>query len=102
MALKTITKMVTVTTAGTRVQVNSTTLYTPSLLIQADPQNSGYLYVGNSEVADDNFIAALAPGESLRWERDPGKAVEEVDLSDYYLDSASDGNIGAVSYPARK
>ena len=79
----------TVTTAGTRVALASSTAITHSVTIKALHGNSGWIYVGNSSVASSNGLV-LDAGESCE--------IEVANLSTVYIDSSVNGE--GVSYVA--
>lgn len=95
---------VTVTTAGTRVQVSATDTPITTILVQADPNNTGYIYVGDSSVSSTRASAALGPGQSEAITSDAsGRAGwDEYVLSDFYLDANTNGNKAYVSYIKRR
>jgi len=81
---------ITVSTAGTRVQVTSTPTPIRRVRFQAPPGNSGITYVGAStvsaSVAGLEFTAA-GENESVDFtEGRPG------DLSEFYCDAATNGD----------
>lgn len=72
-----------VTTAGTAVALGSSTALTSGVRIKANSDNTGVLYVGDSDVDSTNgFI--LAAGEEL--------FVEVADLATVYLDAGTSGD----------
>jgi len=81
----------TVTTGGTRVQVNSgTSLLCFSAIFTADNSNSGNMFVGDSNVSNARFAKRLAAGESITlgfW-----SPIPQFDLSSVWLDSVEDGD----------
>lgn len=78
---------VTVTTAGTRVQLSGTSKPSKAVVIRALETNTGLVYVGDSTVASTNGHR-LSPGESV--------GLEIADLTNVYLDSAVNGE--GISY----
>ncbi len=85
----------TVTTAGTRVQLNSGTSFrTASVQVQAAYTNSGYVYVGDSSVSSTVGIA-LAPGDCVCIEGEEG---QYVDIADIYVDASVNSSKVNVSY----
>lgn len=95
---------VTVTTAGTRVQVSATPTPITSVVIQADPDNTGYIFVGDDAVAIGQASAALEPGRAWTISPDASgrEGQEEYVLSDFYVDSSVNGNKVYVSYIKRR
>lgn len=92
---------VTVTTAGTRVQVSSTELSGSSIIIQADELNTGKLFVGDSDVDSTDFF--LHPGQSLPLGADSVRGITEgLFLSDIFLDAENDGNAARIIFIKRR
>lgn len=80
-----------VTTAGTAVQLSSTSVACRMVQIQARPENTGVVVVGSSGVVAASATRrgiALVPGASV--------ALRVTDLNKLYLDSAVSGE--GVSY----
>lgn len=94
---------VTVTTAGTEVQLSSTTIRASSVTIQALNTNTGFIYVGDSNVASGRGIE-LDAGQAITISADlsgrPGG--DEIDLSDIYVDSSVNGEKVKVVYQKRQ
>lgn len=95
---------VTVTTAGTRVQISSTDTAVTTVLIQADPSNTGRIYVGDSNVASNRAAAVLEADASFSITADASgrSGWEEYILSDFYLDSSANGDKAYISYVKRR
>jgi hypothetical protein len=92
----------TVTTAGTRVRLTTSDTPASSVIIQADPANTGNIYVGDVTVASTIAIT-LAPGQSITIGSDPTRGTgEEVILSDLYLDSSANSQSAHVFYLGRR
>lgn len=72
----------TVTTAGTRVQLQTTKNLFKSIVIVAKDNNTGRIYVGGSDVASTTNLG-LAPGDSVTF-----STHLPVDLSDIYIDAS--------------
>lgn len=89
---------ITISTAGTRQAISSTAVPVASYLIEADASNTGKVYVGDSTVASTNGVA-LSAGESLSAESHED---DELDLSDVYVDTATNGNKVRVQYIKRR
>ena len=73
-----------------------------SVLIQADPDNTGLIFVGNSSTFDPTtktglvgVLAALAPGASMVI--GSNESMNLVNLADIWLDTATNGNNAFVS-----
>ena len=76
-----------VTTAGTRVQVNSgTSLLCYSVILTAEESNTGDMFVGSTDVSSTQNAKQLAAGESITlgfW-----SPIPQFDLSSIWLDSS--------------
>lgn len=94
---------VTVTTAGTRVQISTADTPITSIILQAKTANSGVIIVGDSAVAAGVGIE-LAPGASITITADLSgrQGGEEMILSDFWADSATNGNKVKVAYVKRR
>jgi hypothetical protein len=92
----TVPAAVTVTTAGTRVQLTSTTGhdFARMLYIEADEDNTGVLYVGDVGVSSTEYAAALAAGEGFSVTMSPP---DTFDATDIYLDVSVNGEIASYS-----
>lgn len=103
MALKVKTIAVTVTTAGTRVPISATKIYTSSFNVEADPNNTGNGYVGDVTVT----ATGATQGSIVSAQRDfsatapTSGRTEELDLSQQYLDADTNGNVYVISYFVR-
>lgn len=91
-----------VTTAGTRVQLQSTNQYVFDLIIQAKPANTGSIYVGDSTVTSTKCIELL-PGQiySMAGAVKPN-SLEELNIADYWIDSSVNGEGVHLSYQQRR
>ncbi len=96
MNFKPAVTQITVTTAGTRKQVSTTSLNVRSAIIQALTTNAGKLYVGGVAV-DSTHCLTLDPGQSVTLEL-PGDPLGEIDLTAVYLDAANSGDKANVLY----
>jgi len=88
-----------VTTAGTRVQLDTTSRPVSAILIIAKSSNVGRIFYGGSDVASTTQTG-LEPGESVTF----GSIEEEpFDIANIYIDSAnnSDG-VDFVATRARR
>ncbi len=80
-----------VTTAGTRVTLVASNLFTASVIIQAKCANTGFIYVGDSTVTSANGIRLSACDKlSLTFDAVPGKA-DPLDLLKVYIDASVNG-----------
>lgn len=80
---------VVVAVAGTPVQLSATELWVKSLIIQASPSNTDFIYIGDS-IAQ---LQALEPRRSLKiWgdEMDNG-GTALLNLAEVYIDSLVSG-----------
>lgn len=85
---------VTVTTAGTRVQLSSTVTRVSGIYIEADEDNTGVIFIGTSAVTGDSYIAALNAGEGFSWTQQAGGPA--VVPTSIYIDS--DANTQSVQW----
>lgn len=104
MALKLVNKTVTVTTAGTRVAMFSTTTYAVAFNVSNKAANTGNGYVGDVTVtasgATQGIIVSSARDVSVEAPVIRGNQ-EEFDLSQQYIDADTSGNAYTVSYFVR-
>lgn len=78
-----------VPTAGTRVQIDSTPRRCLSITFKARSGNTGNVYVGTSTVSSaDGF--ELEPNQGVSYNF--GAAGISAIMSDFYVDSATNGN----------
>lgn len=96
-------KRVTVSTSGTAVQVDSA-LKTPCVIITADPNNSGTIYVGDINVdAATRLGQPQGANESITLEPPSWYGTEElIDCSKVYVDATSNGDAVIVSWYERE
>lgn len=94
----------TVTTAGTRVQISTTDTIITTLVVQADPANTGKIYVGDSSVSATQASAELEAGRAFEISPDASGrgGQEEYLLSDFWLDSSVSGDKAYISYVKRR
>lgn len=94
----------TVTTAGTRVQVSAVDTIITSLVVQADPGNTGRIYIGDDAVSSTRAAGALVAGQF--WTISPDASgrggQEEYTLSDFWLDGSTSGDKAYISYVKRR
>ncbi len=94
---------VTVTTAGTPVQISSTEIRAAGCLIQAASTNTGTIYVGGDNLDATHRGCEIAPGDAISIEGPMiGGIEEEFDLSEIKIDSVSSGDKVLVSYFIRR
>jgi hypothetical protein len=80
---------VTVSGAGTRVQLTSTITRANGIYIEADEDNSATIYIGNITVGSDSYISRVTAGQGWSWSVEPGGSL--INPSSVYID-ASDTN----------
>ena len=94
--------VVTVASAGTAEQVSSIETAITTLIVNADSTNAGTIYIGDSSVDSTNGIE-VQPGDIVPISADPrSKYGEEVFLSDFYIDAATNGDKARISYIKRR
>jgi hypothetical protein len=101
MGLKPILNTVTVTTAGTRVQVTSTDTFCSRIRFEADGTST--IYVGDSTVASTKYCAKIVGGSSVtNWEleADAQNSVNKTmfNLKHFYVDAGANGAKVHVTY----
>lgn len=87
----------TVTTAGTRVQVTSSSAEKPaSIYFEALATNTGVIYIGLSDVSSTKYIARVAAGVGFGLSTDSNGAARvsgtNLRLSDFWLDAGTSGD----------
>lgn len=84
-----------VAAAGTAVQITTISRPYPTIVIQADPDNAGNIFLTDSTVDSDNGYV-LAPGAAITFTGDEmrGKTDEYIP-SDFYIDCEA-GNTDGV------
>lgn len=90
---------VTVSNAGTRVQITSSDIAASGIIFQANPANTGRTYIGDSTVTSSNGMS-LGPGEifSVSSQSLDGVMDAEINLSDYWVDADVSGNSVRIQY----
>ena len=94
----------TVATAGTRVEVTtSTTILPTSIYFEALATNTGYIYIGDSTVSSTVYFARLSPGQGFTFSSDGVGGSGRVgsigfQLSAFYVDSSVSGEKVQVTY----
>lgn len=90
--------VVTVTSAGTRVQVSSTDLYAYDVIFQAPTANAANIFIGDSTVSSSNGLI-LTPGDSMSLSGTVFKThTDQFNLKDIYVDSTSNNQTCRVAY----
>jgi hypothetical protein len=88
----------TVTTAGTRVALSTSSIWARGLRFSAPAANAGVVYVGDSTVAASNGIS-LAAGSIVSLADFFGANPEAaVNLASIYVDAATNGDKLTFSY----
>lgn len=94
---------VTVTAAGTPVQVSANDIRTPAVHIQAATTNAGLVYVGGSSLDATHRGVELSPGAGIEITGPSiGGIEEEMFLSELKIDAATNGDKVLVSYFVRR
>ena len=88
---------VTVTSAGTRVQLTSSNILTPSVCIEAKSTNAGKVYVGDSNVTSSLGIE-LQAGQSICFDGGRVPGFDMIDLSTIYLDASTSTQVAKITY----
>jgi hypothetical protein len=93
---------VTVTTAGTRVQITATDTPVSSVIFTAPAANAGKIFIGDSSVSSSRGIEVAAGSSVTINEDNSGRKGDEFILSDFYVDAATSGDKVKVSYVKRR
>lgn len=102
MAVSPTNETKTVTTAGTRVRMTTTSTYVISVYIEALKTNTGVIYVGGSDVSSTKYIAALSAGVGFGISTDArGRLGGEFELSSLWFDSSVSAEKVQVTYLQR-
>ena len=99
MAINTVN--VTVTTAGTPVQVSTTRIPAAWVNIMGALDNAGSIFIGDSNVSSTQGQAAGAGGGAGSPQYPPVSGISPYNLEDIYIDSANNGDIAQVTYLTR-
>lgn len=92
------TSTATVTTAGTRVRLSSTSILSESILVIAAAANTNNVYVGGSDVSSTNGIP-LSPGQSIVLQGAAARnSSEQINAKEIWLDADTNGNIARYLY----
>jgi len=101
MAITPVHATKTVTTAGTRVQLETDTSIKPSsAYFEASKANTGNIFIGLVTVTNAIYIACLAAGEGISFGAEPGGKYggTGIQLSSFYADSSVNGEKVQVTY----
>lgn len=92
----------TVTTAGTAEAISTSGLRPEKVVIQADPANTGKIFVGDSTVSSTNCFVSLAAGEKIELDiGDFDSGATGWDMDNIYIDASVSGEGVFVGYTAR-
>jgi hypothetical protein len=93
---------VTVTTAGTRVQLTPLDIVTPAVIIQAPATNTLRLYIGDKTVSSTNSFVSVATGGSCEISAASfGMADAGIKLSDIWVDVGTNGDKATFGWVER-
>jgi hypothetical protein len=96
MSAKLETIVVTVTTAGTQVQVSATPIYVDQFIVEGKRGNTGFIFVGDADVSSADYAVSLASAVNHRFVA-PHQD-NKIDLSSVWIDSSVNGEIAMVTY----
>ena len=91
---------VTIANAGTAVPLVSGNTWGRGLIVQASEDNTGRVFVGDSNVDAASGIE-LSPGKAVQIEI-PGAPDYTVDLSTVYVDTETNNNVVKVAFLTRQ
>jgi hypothetical protein len=91
-------------TSGSAQQLSSSALKAESVIIIADPSNSGRLYIGDSNVNASSALGIpLDSDRHVTLEPPQQYGVDEsFDLTKIYVDTTSTGDDAIISYMVRE
>lgn len=95
---------ITVAAAGTPERVTTADIPAAIVTIQAASTNTGGIWVGDSTVDPSaNIGIRITPGGSVSLSLDDiSRGGEEFNMSDFYIDADTNGNVASVSYVKRR
>lgn len=101
MGLKPVVNTVTVTTAGTRVQVSATSQYAYKVRFESV---AGTIFVGDSTVSSLKYMTKLTAGNAVELTGyiQGGPNAGSFQLSSFYLDSVGSADKCQVTYFERE
>lgn len=91
-----------VVAAGTEERLIATDLTVLSVVIQAEPDNTGNIFVGTGAVAAANYGVVLDANERLTLNKEnmaPGSS--GINLKDIYIDAGTNGDGVSVFYTTK-
>jgi hypothetical protein len=90
MIIKTFAR--TVTTAGTRVPLSTTAIYTTAFMIRANANNTGNIYVGDSTVSASNAPPLYADETNEKEGQTVSRGkIQTFNLAKIYIDASVNG-----------
>lgn len=104
MAITPVHATKTVTTAGTRIQLESDTDVKPSsVYLEAAAANTGFIYIGLVTVTSTVYIARLSAGQAFSLSSDDAggnyrAGTQGIQLSSLYADSSVNGEKVQLTY----
>ncbi len=81
----------TVSTAGSAVQVSTTSKIIPGVLVRAFRTNVGEIYIGQDDASSTTGFP-ISPGDTLTL-----RSETRLDLLSWYVDADTDGNKAAFA-----
>lgn len=97
-----ITRCFLVTNAAAATRLTTIDIKTPSVLIQAERSNTGYVYIGDSALSTTNYGSDLASGDSVSYKApELGMASTGISLKDIWHLSSQTGDGVSVTYLER-
>lgn len=93
---------VNLTSAGTAQQISTSTIPAEVVVISAPSANSGSIYIGDSNVASNRYLAVLSPGQRMSIEAgNESGGTDMLDLAEIYFDGDTTNDDIQVGYIAR-
>jgi len=92
---------VPVAAAGTPVPLSATSLEVTQAVIQWDPNNTGDVYIGESDVTATKCLVLNAGTPAIQLDAEDTMADEDkivFDLADVYVDAANSGDKVNIAY----
>lgn len=104
MAIKLFTlAQTTVVTSGTEIQVSATQTPITTIIFSVPAANTGSIYVGDSDVSTTRGVEVpKGTTFSISVDQSGRSGGEEMFLSDFYVDAATNGDKVNVSYIKRR
>jgi hypothetical protein len=90
---------VTVTTAGTRVQVSSTDLFVKKIVVAGHAANTGHIYLGTVTVSSSvGLQLKLSAAPTVIGDMEIAGKDDSFNLKDMYVDSSVNGEKLSILY----